>query len=192
MPTGLGVEIAIIRAGRVLLTKREDFEVWCLPGGGVDSGESVAQAAVREALEETGLEVELTRLVGIYSWPKWRAGGMHIVLFTARPVGGTLRLAANETVDVGYFDPHRLPDPLRLGQRRLIVDATNADASGVAWSQDVFWPFPDDMTRDKLYATRDRSGLSRQQFYLRYFGQLGAEDERLEVGGARPGDASSG
>ncbi len=62
----LGVTVAVIDEDRILLTKREDFEVWCLPGGGVDPGESVAQAAIREAREETGLEVQLTRLVGIY------------------------------------------------------------------------------------------------------------------------------
>src|SRR3712207_8594830 len=42
------VTIAVIDGGKILLTKREDFEVWCLPGGGVDPGESVAQAAIRD------------------------------------------------------------------------------------------------------------------------------------------------
>jgi ADP-ribose pyrophosphatase YjhB (NUDIX family) len=54
MPS-LGVNIAVIQDGQILLTQREDFEVWCLPGGEVDACESIAQAAVREALEETGL-----------------------------------------------------------------------------------------------------------------------------------------
>lgn len=86
--TPLGVNISIIQNGKILLTKREDFEVWCLPGGAVDEGESLAQAAIREAREETGLEVELTRLVGVYSRPSWNGPGMHIVSFVARPVGG--------------------------------------------------------------------------------------------------------
>lgn len=44
----VGVNVAVIHNGQLLLTKREDFEVWCMPGGHVDAGESVAQAALRE------------------------------------------------------------------------------------------------------------------------------------------------
>ena len=53
---GLAVIVAMIHDGKVLLTKREDFEVWCLPGGGVEEGESLAEAGIREVKEETGLE----------------------------------------------------------------------------------------------------------------------------------------
>jgi len=67
MPTILAASIAIIDNGRILLIQREDFRVWGLPGGDVNPGESLAQAAARETREETGLEVALTRLVGMYS-----------------------------------------------------------------------------------------------------------------------------
>src|SRR3712207_1046342 len=96
--TIMGAAVAIIRDGRILLTKREDFEVWCLPGGHVDPGESVAAAAIREAREELGLEVRLTRLVGIYSKPNWPNGGMHIVVFAAERIGGALQPAADEVL----------------------------------------------------------------------------------------------
>ena len=77
----LGTIVAIFKDGKVLLTKRADFEVWCLPGGGVEDGESVAEAAVREAYEETGLVVLLTGVVGVYS----RLGGYADVARFSRP-----------------------------------------------------------------------------------------------------------
>lgn len=62
--------------GRILLVKRRDNTLWALPGGGHDIGESIEQTAVREVKEETGLDVEVTGLVGIYTNPA------HIVAFT--------------------------------------------------------------------------------------------------------------
>jgi 8-oxo-dGTP pyrophosphatase MutT (NUDIX family) len=167
----------------VLLTQREDFEVWCLPGGDTDARESVAQAAIREAYEETGLEVELTHLVGIYSLPEWRVGGNHNVLFAARPVGGVLQPAEEEVLDVGYFDPHDLPNPLIWWHRQRILDALNGAGRSVVWSQNVVWPFEQEVARQELYYLRDQSGLSRQEFYLQYFKQLDSNIEKLEVNG---------
>jgi 8-oxo-dGTP pyrophosphatase MutT (NUDIX family) len=83
-------------AGEILLIRRSDNDNWALPGGAIDLGESVAQAAVRETKEETGIDCEITGLVGIYTDPK------HIILYTsngearqefsivltARPLGG--------------------------------------------------------------------------------------------------------
>ena len=88
---GVAVNVAVIHEEKILLTKREDFEVWCLPSGGVEEGEFLAEAAIRETKEETGVDVELTRLVGVYS----RLGGMpdvHAVLYEARPIGGELQI----------------------------------------------------------------------------------------------------
>jgi 8-oxo-dGTP diphosphatase len=182
MPT-LGVLIAIIYAGQILLTQREDFEVWCLPGGNVDTGESVAHAAVREAREETGLEVRLTRCVGIYSLPHWRAGGSHVVLFAALPVGGMMHPAANEVIDARYFDPDALPQPLFRWHRQPIHDAVSGIGGSAAWSQPDVWPFDQDDTRDTIYEQRDRSGMPRQQFYSHHFEQNEQVVDVLEVEG---------
>ncbi len=182
MPT-LGVEIAILLSGQILLTQREDFETWCLPGGDVDAGESAAQAAVREAREETGLDVRLERLVGIYSMPRWRAGGAHIVVFAARPAGGSLQLQPSEVIAARYFGPDALPEPLFDWHRQHIRDALSGIGGSVAWSQGMAWPFEPDVTRAAVYSLRDQSGLSRQEFYLQHFGRARREDEMLEVGG---------
>ena len=61
-----GVCVVILQDQRVLLTLRQDFPVWCLPGGGIEPGETAAEAAVREVREETGLEVRLTRMIGVW------------------------------------------------------------------------------------------------------------------------------
>ena len=57
-------------SGRILLHRRRDNEMWALPGGQMELGESVAGCVVREVREETGLEVEPVAIVGIYSDPK--------------------------------------------------------------------------------------------------------------------------
>ena len=75
--------------GRVLLTRRSinpGHGLWTFPGGFVDFGESVTDAAVRETLEETGLTVDLTGLLNVYSYP----GSPVIIVYRARVTGGTL------------------------------------------------------------------------------------------------------
>jgi ADP-ribose pyrophosphatase YjhB (NUDIX family) len=170
MPS-IGAVVAIIEDSRILLTQREDSAVWCLPGGAVEDGESLEQAAAREALEETGLEVQITRLVGIYSQPYWHHGGNHFALFAAEPNGGALRLATGETVDAGFFDRRALPEPLVWWHEQPIADALDG-ASGLARVIAGSWPFDQRLTRAEIYALRDRSGLSRQQFYLQHWGRI--------------------
>ena len=69
----LSVSVVVRRqaeASEILLMRRSDNGCWGLPGGYFESGESVVEAAAREVLEETGFEIEVGRLVGIYSDPK--------------------------------------------------------------------------------------------------------------------------
>ncbi len=94
----------------VLLTRREDNGLWCLPGGTVDPGESVAEACEREMQEETGLKVRLVRLVGIYSDPNklviYPDGNkVHVVVlsFEVEQIGGRLHL--NDESSEGRFLP---------------------------------------------------------------------------------------
>ncbi len=96
---------------KVLLTRREDNGQWCLPGGGMEPGESVAENCAREVREETGLQVRLTRLLGVYSDPdrlvEYADGNrfqMVVLSFEAQVVGGELGLS-DETTAYGWFTP---------------------------------------------------------------------------------------
>ena len=94
---------------KVLLTKRADNGLWCLPSGGVDPGECVEETVIREVREETGLAVRVLRLVGVYSDPDWLvvygehdAVQMVALNFEAEIVTGAPGLS-DETSDWGYF-----------------------------------------------------------------------------------------
>ena len=75
----LGVSAVVFDSRKILLIQRKDLEVWSLPGGFVDPEETVAQAAVREVAEETGVKAELTRMVGVLFvsavGQRWRSHG---------------------------------------------------------------------------------------------------------------------
>jgi ADP-ribose pyrophosphatase YjhB (NUDIX family) len=181
---GLAVNVAVIHEDKILLTQRDDFETWILPSGGVEDGESLAQAAIRETKEETGLDVELTGLVGVYS----RISNMapvHAILFTAKPVGGEIKCQEGETIAVEWFAFDELPSPLSAGHKRRIEDAL-AGASGVAVLQEFKLPeMPKGLSRKELIELRDNSGLSRQDFYMRMF-ELAELTETTEVFGISP------
>ena len=96
--------------GRVLLVRHENDGAWVTPGGAVEPTEVPADSAVREMWEETGLEVELTRILGVYGGPEfvvtYRNGDRTsylMVVFEGRPIAGEPRPDGVETLDVRYF-----------------------------------------------------------------------------------------
>lgn len=174
-----GPVVAVIRNGQVLLQLREDVQLWNLPGGAVEPGESLVEAAVREVREETGLQVRLTRLVGVYSRPKWRDGGAHSMLFAAAPVGGDLVTSTDETLDAGFFDPAKLPHPFFGWHRRMIADALAGTGGSVVWTQNVSWPAG--MDRQEVVARTRRDRLFAEELVATFTRPPGPDDERLEV-----------
>ncbi len=116
--------------GEVLLQRRADNGRWGLPGGSIEIGESAAAAVCREVAEETGLQVAVVRLVGVYSDPSLQvvryADGnvVHYVslFFQCRVVGGRL-CTSPETLELGYFDPGALPEDVLPLHRIRVQDA---------------------------------------------------------------------
>jgi ADP-ribose pyrophosphatase YjhB (NUDIX family) len=99
---------------KVLLTRRTDNGRWCLPGGQMEAGESVLEACAREVREETGLQVRIVRLLGVYSNPhrlvEYADGNRYHVValnFEAEAIAGDLTLS-DETTEFGYFSPDEI------------------------------------------------------------------------------------
>jgi len=94
--------------GRIVLVKRKDNDLWALPGGAMELGESIEQAAVREVLEETGLDVEIDYLVGVYSNPHHvmayddgEVRQQFSLCFTTKLTGGELQFV-DESTDIAW------------------------------------------------------------------------------------------
>nr|WP_042195454.1 NUDIX domain-containing protein [Kibdelosporangium sp. MJ126-NF4]CEL22020.1 NUDIX hydrolase [Kibdelosporangium sp. MJ126-NF4]CTQ92800.1 NUDIX hydrolase [Kibdelosporangium sp. MJ126-NF4] len=102
--------------GRLLMIRRTDNDLYAIPGGAQEVGETISAAAVRETKEETGIDIEVTGLIGVYSDPE------HVIEFTdgevrqefsicfrANSIGGSLR-TSNESKEVSWVEQSLLPE----------------------------------------------------------------------------------
>ena len=128
----LMVDVVIPSEEGIVLIRRaaDPFEgQWALPGGFVEVGETVEAAAAREAAEETGLAVELARLVGVYSDLGRDPRGHNVsVAFLARVVGGDL-VAATDAAEVAVLDPDSVE--LAFDHQSIIADALGGPVAGI-------------------------------------------------------------
>jgi len=99
---------------RLLMIRRSDNGLWSIPGGAQDFGEYIAETVVRETREETGIEVEVTGVVGIYSNPNHvmaydngEVRQQFSICFRARPIGGELR-TSSESIEVRWVPREEL------------------------------------------------------------------------------------
>ncbi|MFD1830561.1 NUDIX domain-containing protein [Streptomyces desertarenae] len=110
--------------GRILLQRRRDNDLWALPGGGMEMTDSLPGTAVREVKEETGLDVEITGLVGTYTDPRhviaYSDGEVRRqfnVCFTARVTGGEPAIS-DESTELRFVPPGELDSlPMHHTQR---------------------------------------------------------------------------
>jgi len=121
MPT-LGVFAAIVDEDERILCVRMNYatHAWTTPGGRVELGESPLDALKREVLEESGLDVAIDELIGVYSKPQKD----DLVLFFRANVVGRIPWQPNDEIsDMGYFGRDELPQPMGLVVRTRIIDA---------------------------------------------------------------------
>lgn len=113
--------IISVGSGIVLIKRKNPPYGWALPGGFIDYGESAEHAAVREAGEETSLEVSGLKLFGVYSGPD-RDPRHHTitVVFSARADGEPR--AADDAEDVGVFTREDLPTPIAFDHATILRD----------------------------------------------------------------------
>ena len=112
----VGVGAVIIKENRVLLIQRGTPPLlgeWSLPGGVLECGETLREAVIREALEETGLTIETQEMLGVYErvirGPEGRVRYHYVLIdFLCSPVGGTLQ-AGTDAADVRWFSRDELP-----------------------------------------------------------------------------------
>jgi 8-oxo-dGTP diphosphatase len=120
--------IIITKDRKVVLVRRKFYpfkDYWVIPGGKLEHGEILEHACVREAKEETGLKVKITKLVGVYSDPRRDPRGHYVsVAFLCKPIGGRIRKKTRETKEVRKFSPEEVKR-LKLGfdHRKILKDS---------------------------------------------------------------------
>ena len=128
----VGCGVIVESENQILLQHRMDADVWCIPGGVMEVGENVEDAARREAEEETGLTIGHLDFFGVYSGSEGLASyanGDRVfsiqLIFKTSEVSGKLIQASEEARAHAYFNRDELPDNINSHQRRFIMDWVN-------------------------------------------------------------------
>lgn len=113
--------------GEVLLQKRADSNQWGFPGGAIEIGETPQMAAVREVKEETGLDVEAGKLIGIYTdcdmkYPNGDQAQSICIAFEMKIVGGELLCDQEESLELRYFPLDQMPELFCRQHEELLRD----------------------------------------------------------------------
>jgi ADP-ribose pyrophosphatase YjhB (NUDIX family) len=130
--------IVVDDQGRILLHRRQDNDMWALPGGKMELGESLADCAIREVKEETGLDVQVVGIVGTYTDPKHVFGyddgevrQEFSICFHARITGGELAVS-NESFEVAFHEAETIATlPMVDSIRLRVTDYLSGDTPAI-------------------------------------------------------------
>jgi len=123
------VDCAVLKDNKILLIKRNTTPFkgfWCLPGGLMETGETIEQTAVRELKEETGITAKILGMLGIYSGPARDPRGTSLtVVFVMEPVksGGK---TDNEVSEMTFFSHNKLPAKMGFDHMKIVKDVFKA------------------------------------------------------------------
>ena len=108
----VGVGVFVVHEGKILLVRRTmhpEIGKWSIPAGFLDAGENPEETAVREAFEETNLDVAIESLLGVFHNPPAQGGASIFIMYQARLLGGTLQ-AGDDADAAAFFAPDNLPE----------------------------------------------------------------------------------
>ena len=108
----VGVGVFVVHEGKILLVRRTmhpEIGKWSIPAGYLDAGENPEETAVREAFEETNLDVAIESLLGVFHNPPAQGGASIFIMYQARLLGGTLQ-AGDDADAAAFFAPDNLPE----------------------------------------------------------------------------------
>lgn len=125
------------QAGRLLLIRRADNQLWSVPAGAMELGESVTECAARELQEETGLRATELTPFALHTGPAYTLRNMFgdtyqhfVVLFRADRWDGELVRTTDETIDAGFFPPDQPPEPLSRTVAETLADLAAFESTG--------------------------------------------------------------
>ncbi|HFZ8993300.1 TPA: NUDIX hydrolase [Citrobacter freundii] len=132
------VRAIILKEGKLLLVQESDDGGWSLPGGWADVGDSPSVAIIREVREETGLQVRVSRLLGV--WDRNQHGHppypwhVYKMIFLCEVIGGELAIS-HESLDTRFFDPEYLPELslTRIVPEEIHASIRTAREGGATW-----------------------------------------------------------
>ncbi|MBP1933193.1 NUDIX domain-containing protein [Ammoniphilus resinae] len=133
-----GVAVIILnKKNEVLLQKRSDVGLWGIPSGHIEIGETVSEAAIREVKEETNLDINIKKLIGVYSdphsqvfeYPNGRIVHFITTCFLAEITGGEIKCNSDESLEIKFFEQHKLPQDLLKMHPSWLKDALANEGS---------------------------------------------------------------
>lgn len=137
-------------AGEILLHRRIDNHLWGIPGGAMEPGEEPAETVVREVYEETGVQVEPERIVGVWggadnlhTYENGDRAAFLVTVFLCRAVGGEPRVNDDESLEVRYFSPDALPDDITPRHREPLAQALKNETA-------AYFRYPDTTESDSV------------------------------------------
>lgn len=131
---GIGVAVVIFKDGKILLGEDlgKGTPVFGVPGGHWESGETLAEAAKREVLEESGVNIKNLKLISVYDFYRKDKGKSYVTIgFMADYESGSLRDEEATRLNWDWFSPERLPEPIFAPDKILISRALN----GPVWKE---------------------------------------------------------